>query len=63
MRIPWTARRSSQSILREINPEFIGRTVAEAAMGYLVCKAYPLERPQFWERLKAIEGRDDRGDG
>ena len=31
MRDPWTTRRSSQSILKEINPEiFIERTVAEA---------------------------------
>ena len=32
MRIPWTARRSNQSFLKEINPEysFIGRTDAEA---------------------------------
>ena len=30
-RVPWTARRSSQSILKEINPELevIGRTDAE----------------------------------
>ena len=30
MRVPWTARRSNQSILKEIKPEFIGRTDAEA---------------------------------
>ena len=30
MTVPWTARRSNQSILKEINPEFIGRTDAEA---------------------------------
>ena len=31
LRIPWTARRPNQSILKEINPEiFIGRTDAEA---------------------------------
>ena len=32
LRIPWTARRSNQSILKEINPEhsFVGRTGAEA---------------------------------
>ena len=32
LRVPWTARRSNQSILREINPEwrFIGKTDAEA---------------------------------
>ena len=31
MKIPWTARRSNESILKEINPEiFIGRTDAKA---------------------------------
>ena len=30
MRVPWTARRSNQSILKEISPIFIGRTNAEA---------------------------------
>jgi len=31
LRVPWTARRSNQSFLKEINPElFIGRTDAEA---------------------------------
>ena len=31
MRVPWTARRSNQSILKEINPEYsIGKTDAEA---------------------------------
>ena len=29
-RAPWTARRSNQSILEEITPDFIGRTDAEA---------------------------------
>ena len=32
MRVPWTARRSNQSILKEIKPEysFTGKTDAEA---------------------------------
>ena len=31
LRVPWTARRSNQSILKKISPEsFIGRTDAEA---------------------------------
>ena len=30
LRVPWTARGSNQSVLKEINPEFIGRTDAEA---------------------------------
>ena len=38
LRVPWTARRSNQSILKEINPEFIGRTDAEA------------ETPILWPR-------------
>ena len=30
LRVPWTARRSNQSVLKEINPEYsIGRTDAE----------------------------------
>ena len=30
LRVPWIARRSNQSILKEISPEFIGRTDVEA---------------------------------
>ena len=30
LRVPWTARRSNQFILKEISPEYIGRTDAEA---------------------------------
>ena len=30
LRVPWTARRSNQSILKEISPKFIGRTDVEA---------------------------------
>ena len=30
LRVPWTARRSNQSVLKEISPEFTGRTDAEA---------------------------------
>ena len=35
LRVPWTARRSNQSILKEINPIFIGRTDAEAEASVL----------------------------
>ena len=30
LKAPWRARRSNQSVLKEINPVFIGRTDAEA---------------------------------
>jgi len=36
LRVPWTARRFNQSILKEINPEyFTGRTNAEAEVPIL----------------------------
>ena len=37
LRVPWTARRSNQSILKEISPEYslIGRTDAEAPILWL----------------------------
>ena len=45
LRVSWTARRSNQSVLKEINPEYSKRTDAEAsilwpldAMGLLVGK-------------------------
>ena len=34
-RVPWTARRSNQSIVEEINSIFIGRTDAEAETAIL----------------------------
>ena len=30
LKVPWTARRSNQSVIKEISPVFIGRTDAEA---------------------------------
>ena len=35
LRVPWTARRSNQSILKEINPVFTGRNDAEAPILWL----------------------------
>ena len=35
LRVPWTARRSNQSILKEISPGFIGRTDGEAEVPIL----------------------------
>ena len=47
MRVPWTARRSNQSILKEINPEYLlgGQTEAEAPiLGHLMQRADSLEK-------------------
>ena len=35
LRVPWTARRSNQSILKEISPGYFGRTDAEAETSVL----------------------------
>ena len=62
MRVPWTARRSNQSILKEISPEYL----LEGLMlklklqyfGYLMQRADSLEKTLM---LGNIEGRRRRG--
>ena len=66
LRVPWTARRSNQSILVEISPEpFIGRTDAEAETPNTLatwCEELThLIRPWCWERLKVGGEGDNRG--
>ena len=56
LRVPWTARRSNQLILKEINPEHIGRTDAEAEAPILWPLATWYEEPFFGKDLDA--GKD-----
>ena len=61
LRVPWTARRSNQSILKEISPEYSleglnSNTLATWCEGLTHWK-----RPGCWERLKAGGEGDDRG--
>ena len=62
LKVPWTTRRSNQSILREINPEIlIGRTDGEAeTLVYWSSdvKSWLIEKPL---RLGKIKGRRRRG--
>ena len=62
MRISWTARRSNQSILKEINPEYSleGRMLKLKLQyfGYLLRRADSLEKILM---LGKIEGRRRRG--
>ena len=64
LRVPWTARRSNQSILKEINPEYsLEGLMLKLKLQYLAtCKELThCKRPWCWERLKAgVEG-DNRG--
>ena len=68
LRVPWIARRSNQSILKEISPEY----AVEGLMlklklqyfGHLMGRTDSLEKrkkPWCWERLKAGGEGDDRG--
>ena len=62
MRIPWTARRSNQSILKEISPEYSleGMMVKLKLQyfGYLMRKTDSLEKTLM---LGKIEGRRRKG--
>ena len=60
MRVPWTARRSNQSILKEISPEYSleGLMLKLQYFGYLMQRADSFEKTLM---LGKIEGRRRRG--
>ena len=60
LRVPWTARRSNLSILKEINPEYS----LEGLMLKLQYFGHPMKRTESLEKtlmLGKIEGRRRRG--
>ena len=61
LRVPWTARRSNQSILKEISPEYSLLKLRLQYSGRLMWRLTHLKRPSCWERLKAGGEGDDRG--
>ena len=62
MRVSWTARRSNQSILKEINPEYslegLKLKLKLQYFGHLMRRANSLEKTLM---LGEIEGRRRRG--
>ena len=60
MKVPWTARRSNQSILKEINPEYAleGLMLKFQYFGHLIQRAESLEKTLM---LGKIEARRKRG--
>ena len=65
LRVPWTARRSNQSILKEISPgcSLEGRML-KLRLQYIATwweELTHLKRPWCWERLRAGGEGDDRG--
>ena len=65
LRVPWTARRSSQSILKEISPgyslEGLMLKLKLQYFGHLMRRVDSLERLWCWEGLGAGGEGDDRG--
>ena len=63
LRVPRTARRSNQSILKEISPEYSleGLMLKLQYFGHLMRRTNSLEKTLGWERLKAREEGNDRG--
>ena len=64
-RVPWTARRSNQPILKEINPEYsLEGLMLKLKLQYFGTWCEELthwKRPWCWERLKARGKGGDRG--
>ena len=52
--VPWTARRSNQSILKEISPEY-------SLEGLMLKHLTHFKRPWWWERFKVGGDGDNRG--
>ena len=57
LRVPWTARRSNQSILKEINPEYS----LEGLMLKLKLQYFGCLKRLMWERLKTKGEENNRG--
>ena len=65
LRVPWTARRSNQSLLKEISPECSLKDWCwswnSSTLATWCEELTRLKRPWCWERLRAGGERDDRG--
>ena len=65
MRIPWTARRSNQSILKEISPEYslegLMLKLKLQYFGHLMQRGNSLEKILMLGKIEGRRRRDDRG--
>ena len=53
LRVPWTAKRSNQSTLKEINPEYWCWSWSSNTLATWLDEPTHWKRPWCWERLKA----------
>ena len=65
MRVPWTARRSNQSILKKINPEYslegLMLKLKLQYFGHLMQRAHSFEKTPMLRELKAKGKKGGRG--
>ena len=65
MRVPWTARRSNQPILKQINPEYslegLMLKLKLQSFGHLIHRADSLEKTVMLGNIEVRRRRDDRG--
>ena len=65
LRVPWTARRSTQSILKEVSPEYslegLMLKLKLPYFGHLMQRTDSLEKTLMLRKIKAGEEGDDRG--
>ena len=63
LRVPWTAKRSNQSILKEISPEYslegLMLKLKLQYFGYLMRRVDSFKKPWCWERSKVGHEVDD----
>ena len=62
MRVPWTARRSNQSIIKEINPEYSlqGLMLKLQHFGHLMQRAHSLGKTLMLGKIKGRRRRERR---
>ena len=64
MRVPWTARRSNQSILKEINPEYsLERLMLKLKLqylGHLMQRADSLEKTLMLGKIESRKRREQQ---
>ena len=65
LRVPWTARRSNQSMLKEISPEYslegLMLRLKLQYFGYLMIKTDSLEKTLMLGKIKGRRRMNDRG--
>ena len=65
LRVPWTARRSNQSILKEINPEYslegLMLMLKLQYFGHLIRRADSFEKTLMLEKIEGMRRGNDRG--